>query len=93
MKRIPYAMVLAILLLAARPAASLAATTPPPGAIGACPTGFDYMDASMLGMDGMGDHIHAGIQVDLNGDGWVCMQQVTPTGGVHVHVDDYLPLP
>ncbi len=61
--------------------------------VGSCPTsgGFTlmpYMD--MGGMPGM-DHLHAGLAVDLNGDGYICMA-VVDGGSVHVHVDDYLPL-
>ena len=36
-------------------------------------------------------HRHAGTDADLNGDGYVCMRHVTPTGKVHVHIDNNLP--
>ena len=93
MKKLTFALLIAVLLLHAFSLATLAAGTIPPGAVGACPPGFEFMDASHLSHDPGDMHLHAGIQVDLNGDGWVCMKHVTPTEKVHVHVDNNLPLP
>ena len=36
-------------------------------------------------------HRHAGTDADLNGDGYVCVRPVTPSGGIHVHTDNNLP--
>ncbi|MEW6405161.1 MAG: hypothetical protein AB1649_25485 [Chloroflexota bacterium] len=36
-------------------------------------------------------HQHAGVHTDRNGDGYICMKEVTPTGKIHVHVDNNLP--
>ena len=41
--------------------------------------------------DHHGDHLHAGTDTDLNGDGWICVAHVTPFEIVHVHVDNNLP--
>jgi len=35
--------------------------------------------------------MHIGLDVDINGDGYICMQVVTPD--LHVHVDNTYPLP
>jgi len=37
-----------------------------------------------------GDHIHAGTDADLNGDGWICVFHTPPDGKVHVHIDNNL---
>lgn len=34
---------------------------------------------------------HVGTDADQNGDGYVCMKPVTPSGKIHVHVDNNLP--
>ncbi len=36
-------------------------------------------------------HRHVGTDADKNGDGYVCMKPVTPSGKIHVHVDNNLP--
>ena len=36
-------------------------------------------------------HQHVGTDADLNGDGYICMKSVTPSGKIHVHVDNTLP--
>ena len=55
--------------------------------VGGCAPGYEllsYMDScSAMPM-------HIGLDVDLNGDGLICMQVVTPT--LHVHVDNTYPL-
>ena len=34
---------------------------------------------------------HVGTDADQNGDGYICMKPVTPSGKIHVHVDNLLP--
>ena len=53
---------------------------------GSCAQGFSLVPA----MD-HDEHRHADTDADLNGDGYICMRQVTPTEAVHVHVDKNLP--
>lgn len=57
--------------------------------VGSCPPGFDLTDF----MDHTGPHMHShiGLNQDLNGDGFICMKIVS--GDMHLHVDNYLPLP
>lgn len=44
-------------------------------------------------MDHSGDpmHQHIGVTQDLNGDGFICMKMISPD--LHLHVDNFLPLP
>lgn len=43
-------------------------------------------------MDHSGEHMHhhIGLDRDLNGDGWICMQMLP--NDLHLHVDNSLPL-
>jgi hypothetical protein len=56
--------------------------------VGGCAPGYElmtYMDScSNMPM-------HIGLDVDVNGDGNICVQAVTPD--LHVHVDNTYPLP
>lgn len=36
-------------------------------------------------------HRHVGTDADKNGDGYICMEPVTPSEKIHVHVDNNLP--
>jgi hypothetical protein len=36
-------------------------------------------------------HRHVGTSADQNGDGYICMKLFTPSGKIHVHVDNNLP--
>jgi len=36
-------------------------------------------------------HRHVGTSADQNGDGHICVKPVTPSGKIHVHVDNDLP--
>jgi hypothetical protein len=56
--------------------------------VGSCPTGFELMD--VMTHDEM-EHTHAGLKVDLNGDGKLCMRMATSS--IHVHMDNVVPLP
>jgi hypothetical protein len=51
--------------------------------VAGCPTGFMLM--SVMQHDAM-EHIHVGLAVDLNGDGYLCMRAATST--IHVHMDN-----
>ena len=31
------------------------------------------------------------LMADLNGDGYICVKPVTPSGNIHVHINNYLP--
>jgi hypothetical protein len=83
MKKTISAVLLAIVLLLNGSAAVFAQIPVPVGPVGQCPTGFEPHDAMMHDMP---DHQHAGLTVDLNGDGTICVKHVTET--IHVHVDN-----
>lgn len=55
---------------------------------GSCPPGFSLERAMEHDMH---HHQHVGTHDDLNGDGYICMKPVTPTGNIHVHVDNKRP--
>jgi hypothetical protein len=55
---------------------------------GTCPTGFTLM---MVMEHDEHQHQHVGVETDRNGDGYLCMQHVTPTEKIHLHVDNNLP--
>lgn len=82
MKRFLFSMLLAIVLVFAVAPTVFAADGQPP--VGSCPNGFT---PHMLDMhDGMEmDHVHVGLTVDLNGDGWICVKEM---GTYHIHVDN-----
>lgn len=55
--------------------------------IGSCPGKFElhhFMD------HGEHDEHHIGVDKDLNGDGWICVKQISPD--LHVHIDNVKPL-
>jgi hypothetical protein len=56
--------------------------------VGSCPGKFDphpFMDHEEH------EEHHIGLTKDLNGDGWICVKHLS--NGLHVHVDNILPLP
>ena len=55
---------------------------------GGCAPGFT-LEMAMIHDDHY--HRHVGTDADKNGDGYICMKPVTPTGKIHVHVDNNLP--
>lgn len=55
---------------------------------GSCPSGFTLHKAMEHEAH---PHQHVGTSADLNGDGYICMKHVTPSGKIHVHVDNNLP--
>lgn len=57
--------------------------------VGSCPPVFELHHF----MDHSGEHMHQhiGVDQDLNGDGWICMQMLP--NDLHLHVDNSIPLP
>lgn len=56
--------------------------------VGGCPGKFElhpFMDHEEH------EAHHIGLAQDLNGDGWICVQHLS--NGLHVHMDNVLPLP
>ena len=55
---------------------------------GECPRGFRTHDAEMHDTQ---DHQHAGLKVDLNDDGKICVKHLgEEEGDTHVHVDNFV---
>ena len=55
---------------------------------GGCAPGF----ALVMAMDHDNHHHqHVGTDADLNGDDYICMKPVTPSGTLHVHIDNNVP--
>ena len=80
MKKIPFALILAILLVSILAPAAAAQTVPPSG----CPVGFELHEV----MDHEHHEHHIGLQTDLNGDGYLCVKHLENR---HVHVDNVIP--
>jgi len=57
-------------------------------AAGSCAPGFTL---EMVMVHDNHHHKHVGTDADLNGDGYICMKPVTPSGKIHVHIDNNLP--
>jgi len=55
---------------------------------GSCAPGFTL---EMAMEHDMHHHQHIGTDTDLNGDGYICMQHLTPDEQIHVHIDNNLP--
>lgn len=57
--------------------------------VGSCPPKFELHHF----MDHSGDHTHRqiGLDRDLNGDGYICVKMLPEN--LHLHVDNFLPLP
>lgn len=84
MKKFMFALLLVILVSQFAVPVVLAADEP----VGNCAPAFTLE----LAMDhDVHHHQHVGTDTDLNGDGWICMQHVTPDEKIHVHVDNNLP--
>lgn len=84
-KKIVFALMMAVLIAQFAVPTVLAADEP----TGSCPTGFTLEMA--MDHDMHHHHQHVGTSVDQNGDGFICMQHVTPDETIHVHVDNNLP--
>lgn len=57
-----------------------------------CPDNFQLHKAMVHQHGGNGQHLHVGNDDDLNGDGWICGKHVSEDEGVHVHIDNRMPL-
>ena len=86
MKKIFTILVLVILLSQVFSSKAYASHGAP---VGACEAGFELHH--FLDHDGEHMHKHIGLSQDLNGDGYICMKIINPH--LHLHVDNYLPLP
>ena len=83
-KKLIFALLLVVLLSQFSVPTVFAAAVPQ----GSCPPVFELVKA----MDHDNHHHrHVGIDTDKNGDGHICMKPVTPSGKIHVHVDNNLP--
>ena len=80
MKKAVSILLLMMVLLFTLSTAVLAQSGPP---VGHCPPGFEPHDAMHHDMP---EHQHAGLKVDLNQDGTICVKHVTEE--IHVHVDN-----
>ena len=83
-KKIMFTLLLAVLLSQFTVSTVFAAGEP----TGSCAPNFTLV----MAMDHDDHHHkHVGTDADLNGDGYICMQPVTPDGKIHIHVDNNLP--
>jgi hypothetical protein len=76
-------LIVALILVLSSSTISKAAAIP----VGGCPTGFELME--VMDHDDM-EHTHAGLKVDLNKDGFLCMRAATSS--IHVHMDNVVRL-
>jgi hypothetical protein len=84
-KKLIFALLLVVLLSQFAVPSVFAAVEPS----GRCAPGFTLE----MAMDHDNHHhSHVGTDADKNGDGYICMKPVTPSGKIHVHVDNNLPL-
>jgi len=60
--------------------------------VAGCPDGFSLHLATGHD-DHHENHLLVGTATDINGDGWICAQHVTPNGSIHVHIDNYAQKP
>jgi len=83
-KKLMFALILVMLISQFAVPAVFAAGEP----MGSCPPRFTLE----MAMDHNNHHHrHVGTDTDRNGDGYICMKPVTPSGKIHVHVDNNLP--
>ena len=85
-KKLVFALILVVLLSQFAVSITFAAGEP----AGSCPPGFT-LEMAMEHDDHQHHHQHVGTEADLNGDGYICVRPVTPSGGIHVHTDNNLP--
>ena len=83
-KKLVFALMLVMLLSQFAVPAVFAAGEP----TGGCAPGFMLVMAMEHDMH---HHQHVGTDADLNGDGYICMKPVTPSGKIHIHIDNNLP--
>lgn len=91
-KRSLMAILLVLLVAAIMAPAALAGHPGEP--VGTCPPPFELHHAGMHDHEDHDDaeHRHVGLDRDLNGDGYWCVNHVGPDGTIHVRVDNNLPL-
>jgi hypothetical protein len=82
-KRLAFTFLLIVVL--SQSAASTAYAMGEPA--GGCAPGFT-LEMAMEHDDHQHHHQHVGTDADKNGDGYICVQPVTPDGRIHVHVDN-----
>ena len=83
-KKLTFALLLVMFLSQFAVSTAFAADEP----AGGCAPGFTLE----MAMDHDNHHHrHVGTDADKNGDGYICMKTVTPSGKIHVHVDNNLP--
>lgn len=83
-KKLIFALMLVVLISPITVPAVFAADEP----VGSCAPGFTL---EMAMEHDEHHHQHVGTSADQNGDGYICMRPVTPSGMIHVHVDNTLP--
>ena len=83
-KKLIFALLLVVLLSQFTVPTVFAASEPQ----GSCPLVFTLETAMVHDNH---HHRHVGTDADKNGDGYICMKSVTPSGKIHVHVDNNLP--
>jgi hypothetical protein len=83
-------LTVAVLLSLIIPASAFASHGGSPA--GGCPDGFHLHDMIDHDEDHEGEHVHVGSDADQNGDGFLCVKHVGD-GGIHVHIDNNVPLP
>jgi len=90
MKHLPTAFILITLLALALVGTASAEHGLP---IAGCPDNYELHHAMDHDDHHEGEHLHVGSDTDLNGDGWLCVKHFSASGGVHVHMDNWVPLP
>jgi hypothetical protein len=83
-KKLAFALILVVFLSHFANSTAFASDEP----AGGCAPGFTL---EMAMEHDNHHHRHVGTDADKNGDGYICMKPVTPTGKVHVHIDNNLP--
>jgi len=95
MKKSFTVIVIIFLLALVTTSLALADDMPPPRY--GCPDRFTLdMHHHHMGGSGDMDHRHVGVpmdNLDMNGDGWICMKPVGAGDYNHVHIDNYFPFP
>ena len=81
LKKLIFALILVVLISQFAVPAVFAAGEP----TGSCAPGFTL--EMVMELDNH-HHKHVGTDADQNGDGYICIQPVTPDGKIHVHVDN-----
>ena len=80
-KKLIFALLLVVFLSQFAVPSAFAANVPS----GGCAPGFTL---EMAMEHDNHHHKHVGTDADKNGDGYICMKPVTPSGKIHVHVDN-----